>query len=89
MNIELTHECRCPDDEIQPRLRQLAESVQARWPVQLQACDDGWLLRGQGLEGRIVHQGREVRVRLRLGLLLRPMAGRIEQGIRETLEEKL
>ncbi len=89
MNIALTHECRCPDDEIEPRLRQLAESIQARWPVTLEPSADGWQLSGQGLNGSLTRQGRQVVVRLQLGLLLRAMAGRIEQGIRETLEEKL
>jgi putative polyhydroxyalkanoate system protein len=64
----------------------LAESLASEYHADCHWQDDELQFRSPGIEGQL-HVGRnEVEINVRLGMMLRPLKGKIESGIRTRLD---
>ena len=76
--------------EAQRRLNELAPTLKDRYGVELDWEDDSHArLRGTGVSGTVVFDDGRLAVDLRLGLLLRPLAGRIRAALERQIDKAL
>jgi putative polyhydroxyalkanoate system protein len=65
---------------------QLAAALASEYHADCQWQDDELQFRSPGIEGQL-HVGKdEVEIKIRLGMMLRPLRGKIESGIRTRLD---
>jgi putative polyhydroxyalkanoate system protein len=65
---------------------QLATALASEYHADYQWQDDELKFRSPGIEGQL-HVGKdEVEIKVRLGMMLRPLRGKIESGIRARLD---
>jgi len=64
----------------------LAATLASEYHADYQWQDDELTFRSPGIEGRLNVGRDEVEINVRLGMLLRPLKGKIENGIRSRLD---
>ncbi len=78
-----------PPEAVRARVEHLAQALQSQWDMDYRWEGDRLLFRRSGAEGYIEVGENYVALSLTLGLLLRPMKGRIEESIRRQLAQEL
>ncbi len=80
---------RLPPAQVRDRVEHLARALKSQWDMDYHWEGDRLLFRRSGAEGYIEVGEDYVDFSLTLGLLLRPMKGRIEESIRCRLAQEL
>lgn len=74
-------------DEALTKLRGLTAQLASRYGVKITETASGATVKGRGLTGTCVIDDSDVTIDLNLGLVLRPLSSRIEQGVIKKLGE--
>ena len=80
---------RLPPAQVRDRLEHLARALRSQWDMDYRWEGDRLLFRRSGAQGHIEVGEDYVELSLTLGLLLRPMKGRIEESVRRQLAQEL
>jgi putative polyhydroxyalkanoate system protein len=75
--------------EASRRVRDLEPKLKDRYGIKLDWSGDTANVKGSGVSGTIAVAEGKVDVQLKLGLLLRPMAGKIREAIDQQIEKAL
>ena len=87
--IHLKHNHKLPQDETRVRLEAIAKDLKKEYQMDYSWNGDNLEFRRSGASG-FVHLGDGfVELEIKLGMLLTPLKGRIEDTIRQDIEEKL
>lgn len=74
-------------DEAMQKLRTMSTQLSAKYGVSVSETANGASFKGKGVSGTCVIDASTVTLDLSLGMLLRPISGRIEAGIKSKLNE--
>ena len=78
------------DDDVRQMLAAVAEKLKHEYDVHVQWLNDDELqLKRSGIEGRLVMLAGEVKVDIRLGMLMRPFKAKIRDELSRAMAEKL
>lgn len=86
-NVKVSRPHNATKTEAMEKLRGLTTQLASRYGVTINENASGATVSGRGITGGCVIDDRNVTVDLSLGLVLRPLSGRIEQGIISKLGE--
>lgn len=70
-------------------LKKFAEELTGKYGGSYSETDEGLTFKGPGIEGQITLDQRVVNIKAKLGLLMGPFKGAIEQQIHEKMDEVL
>ncbi len=76
-------------DEAHRRVVEMAPKLRDKYGVKLDWQGDKAQLKGSGVSGHIDIDDSKVEVQLKLGLLLRPMSGKIREAIERQIDRAL
>lgn len=77
-------------DEVRELLVQLAEKLDQRYDLKSRWVNDSQLeLKRSGVSGQLTLSGDEVKVSIKLGMLMSPFKGKIQDEIARAMAEKL
>ncbi|NKI17182.1 polyhydroxyalkanoic acid system protein [Spongiibacter sp. KMU-166] len=77
-------------DEVREMLNQLAEKLDQRYDLKSRWLSDSQLeLQRSGVKGRLTLTGSEVKVEIKLGMLMSPFKSKIQDEISRAMAEKL
>jgi putative polyhydroxyalkanoate system protein len=74
-------------DEAMQKLRTMSAQLGSKYGVRVSETGNGASFKGKGVTGTCVIDASNVTLDLSLGMLLRPISGRIEAGIKSKLSE--
>lgn len=86
-NVKVTRPHNCTKDEAIDKLRGLSAQLASRYGVTVTETGSGATVKGRGITGTCAIDDTNVTLDLSLGMLLRPISGRIEQGIIKKIGE--
>ena len=76
-------------DEVKQRFAAVEQKLKERFGVVLAWSGANAEIKGRGVSGSVTISGTDVAIDLKLGLLVRPFAGRIREGLERELEESI
>jgi putative polyhydroxyalkanoate system protein len=88
-DIDIRHRHALSPEETRALAESVARKVSEAFPIDYYWEGESLLFKRRGISGRIDLNESEVRVRVKLGLLLRPMRQRVEDQIRTYLSDTL
>ena len=87
--IEISRDHTLGADEATRRIQTIEPDLQSKYGVKLSWRSGGADLKGKGVSGQVKLTEDHLRLSLDLGLLLRPMAGKIKAAIERKLDAAL
>jgi putative polyhydroxyalkanoate system protein len=88
-DIEITREHQLSLEELRNRMREIEQKLLERFGIRITWSGDLGSIEGRGLQGNIELSASEVKVRLKLGMALSFVAGKIRDGMMNQLEKTL
>ena len=87
--IHIQREHRSTPDQVKQQIEGLAETLKERLAAEYHWQDDTLSFERKGASGHILVDDRQVEVRIKLGLLLRPFKSSVEEAVERYLDEYL
>ena len=75
--------------EIKERIVEIEPKLSAKYNVKLAWNGTQANLKGPGVTGEVRIQGNNVQLEVKLGLMLKPLAGKIKEGLERSLDRAL
>ncbi|MDP7039770.1 MAG: polyhydroxyalkanoic acid system family protein [Myxococcota bacterium] len=76
-------------EEIKERIAGIEPKLSDKYNVKLNWNDMQANLKGPGVNGEVRINGNNVMLEIKLGLMLRPLAGKIKEGLERSLDKAL
>ena len=86
-NITVSRTHGSTQEDALEKLKGLTGQLVDKYGVAITPTADGATVKGKGISGGCKIDAREVTISLSLGLMLRPLSGRIEAGIKRAMEQ--
>ncbi len=87
--IQIERQIPSSPEEIKQRIVAIEPKLSDKYSISLAWNDMQANLKGPGVNGEVYIDGNNVKLEIKLGLMLRPLAGKIKEGLERSLDKAL
>lgn len=89
-NISIKRDHNLGQDEAQKRIRQMEPKLKEKYGVSLDwSSDEDASISGKGVSGNVKVDSSKLNINLKLGILLKPMEGKIRESLQRQVDKAL
>jgi putative polyhydroxyalkanoate system protein len=88
-DIDIEREHKLGRDEVRRRLGDMEDKLKERYGVRLAWAGDEADVKGTGVSGKLSVDDGKIAIRLKLGLMVKPLQGKIREAMEKQLDKAL